>query len=275
MSKLTDSYPGIERRYPNGNDTGVDASEEAASLVVVSEAMRRLDGAIQRLAPSRATVLVCGEEGSGKSRVARALHERSSRVDGPFVTVDCSSIANQAFERILFGGYAHATLRRRGEPTGALHAADRGTLFLREVLELPLSVQPRFLRLLDDGEPHDVEDRMHRVDVRVLASTSEDIEPRVRAGKFRRDLGDRIALVRLSVPPLRERIDDLMPLVMDVLREVSPDTPPPSLSASALEALRAHPFPGNVRELRVRVLRAMGRAKDRSVLERFDLGIPR
>lgn len=264
MSRLTDRYPGIERRYPN----------EAGRLVVVSEAMQRLDTDIQKLAPSRATVLVCGEEGTGKSRVARALHERSSRAEGPFVIVDCSSITAQAFERVLFGGYAHATIRRRGEPTGALHAADRGTLFLREILELPLSVQPRFLRFLDDGEPHEEEDRSHRVDVRVVASASEDIEPKVRAGRYRRDLGDRISLVRLSVPPLRERFDDLLPLVMDVLREVSPDTPPPSFSASALEALRAHPFPGNVRELRARVLRAIGRAQDPTLLERFDLGIP-
>lgn len=274
MSRPTDRYPGTERRYPNGSGAGLDASEAAGHLVVVSEAMQRLDGAIQKLAPSRATVLICGEEGTGKSRVARALHERSSRAKGPFVTVDCSSIATLAFERILFGGYAHSTIRRRGEPTGALHAAHHGTLFLREVLELPLSVQPRFLRFLDDGEPHEEEDRSHRVDVRVVASASEDIQPRIRDGRFRRDLGDRISLIRLSVPSLRERIDDLMPLVMDVLREVSPDTPPPSFSAGALDALRAHPFPGNVRELRARVLRAIGRAHDPVLLERFDLGIP-
>jgi DNA-binding NtrC family response regulator len=274
MPRLSDRYPGNERRYPNGNERGLEASEDAARLVVVSEAMQRLDMAIQRLAPSRATVLVRGEEGSGKSRVARALHQRSSRADSPFVTVDCSSIASQAFERILFGGYAHATIRKRGEPTGALHAADRGTLFLREILELPLSVQPRFLRLLDDGEPLEEEDRARRLDVRVLASTSEDIEAAVREGKFRRDLGDRISLVDLAVPPLRERLEDLFPLVMDVLREVAPDAEPPRLSAEALAALRAHPFPGNVRELRVRVLGAIGRARDPAMLERFDLGIP-
>jgi DNA-binding NtrC family response regulator len=218
--------------------------------------MQAVEAAIVRLAPSRATVLVTGEAGAGKSRVARALHERSGR--RPFVTVDCPSLAGPAGDAVLFGGPAHLAARRRGDPLGALHAADGGTLFLREVLELPLAVQPRLLRFLDEGEPMEDGDRDRRLDVRILVSSSGDLDRRMRKGRFRRDLGERLGLVRLAVPPLRERVEDHQRLVADLLREEGLD-PLRSVDLAALGGLPS------VRALRD-VLRALGTGGDATTM---------
>src|SRR5665213_1569482 len=227
-----------------------------------SKPMRELFSLIERLADSDATVLVMGESGVGKEAEARALQSLSPRSKGPFVDINAGSLPATLFEAELFGtkkgAFTGADLTR----DGLFQAAHGGTLFLDEVGEVPMESQAKLLRVLENHEVKMLgETKAHKVDVRVVAATNRDLEEGVRAGRFRRDLYFRLSVLPIRVPPLRERMDDLPVLVEALLQRLSPAKQPHRLSAAAMKRLLAHPWLGNVRELRNVLERAVLLAK--------------
>jgi two-component system response regulator AtoC len=226
-----------------------------------SPAIEEVRQLVEKVAAARTTVLLTGESGTGKEVVARAIHERGPHADQPFVAVNCGAIPGELLESELFG---HA----RGAFTDAVRArkglaveADGGTLFLDEIGELPLALQPKLLRFLQEEEVRPVgDDRPRRVDVRVVAATARDLGEAARAGQFREDLYWRLAVVGVRLPALRERPEDLEALAGHFLARYAPlrpELPGLRFTPEALEALKAHRWPGNVRELMHAVERAV------------------
>jgi DNA-binding NtrC family response regulator len=215
-------------------------------MVGSSIVMRRLFAILHRLEGSLATVLVEGESGVGKELVARALHEGSSVANGPFVALNCGAIPKELVASELFGHRRGAFSGAQEARRGAFESAHGGTLFLDELGELPLDVQPVLLRALELGEIRAVgDDQPRRVKVRVVAATNRALENEVRSGRFRQDLFYRLAVVRLAVPALRERPDDIEPLA----RSFAMGAGLAELPAEVVAELRSRPWPGNVREL--------------------------
>ena len=225
------------------------------SLPIVgrSSAVQNLLREIELAGPSGARVLIQGENGTGKELVARALHAASPRRDMPFVAVNCAAIPEELIESELFGhergAFTGATQARRGE----FEEANRGTLFLDEVGDLSARAQTKLLRVLQEGELTRVgANRPIKVDVRVLAATNHDLAAQIPAGRFREDLYFRLAVIPISVPPLRERAEDIPALVEHFAAQIVRDTggKTRTFAPAALDLLRRYPFPGNVRELR-------------------------
>jgi transcriptional regulator with PAS, ATPase and Fis domain len=214
--------------------------------------MRKLKTELAGLSGSRATVIVTGESGSGKEVVARALHRLSARAERPYVAFNCAAVPRELFEGQLFGYRRGAYTGAATDHPGVLRAAHGGTLFLDEIGELPLEVQPKLLRFLENGEIFPLgETRPAQVDVRVIAATHRDLGQLVREGRFREDLYYRLQVVPVRVPPLRERREDIIALARHFVNHLSPEgKEPPQLGPDALAALVAHTWPGNVRELR-------------------------
>ena len=208
---------------------------------------------VGKVAPSDSTVLVTGESGTGKELVALAIHEGSPRRAGPFVAINCGAIPSTLLESQLFGhdkGAFTGADRARG---GVFEEADGGTLFLDEIGDMPQALQVGLLRVLEDHTVRRLgSDRAQSVDVRVVAATAKDLEKAVADGTFRDDLFYRLHVVRLRVPPLRERRDDLPEIAHHLLDEIAArlSRPRPRLGPEALDALEAYDWPGNVRELR-------------------------
>jgi DNA-binding NtrC family response regulator len=222
-------------------------------IVAVSPSMRGVVEWIGRVGPTAACALVTGETGTGKELVARGLHRASARARERFVPVNCAAIPESLVETELFGHRKGAFTGADGEKEGVFEAAHRGVLFLDEIGDLPLSMQGRLLRCLENGEVRRVgETRTQRVDVRIIAATNRSLRADVSQGRFREDLYHRLAVVRQHVPPLRERPEDLEVLVRQWLPEVSARwrSGIVGVSPSAMDLLRAHPWPGNARELR-------------------------
>ncbi len=222
------------------------------SLLGTSGALRALLGEIALVASARTSILVCGETGSGKELVARALHRASPRASRPLVTINCGAFSENLLESELFGhergAFTGAVERKRG----LLEVADGGTLFLDEIGELPLPLQPKLLRVLQErrfrrvGGTAEIES-----DVRVVAATNRDLEGMIEGGRFREDLYYRLNVVTLRVPPLRERRADIGMLALHFLLRFAGelDRPARHLAPEALRALQEHDWPGNVREL--------------------------
>lgn len=231
------------------------SSELARVLHGRSPRMRRLFAEIERAAPTDAPVLIRGETGSGKECVARAIHGCSARASGPLVVLDCTSVQANLVQSTLFGHVKGAFTGAVKESPGALEEADGGTLFLDEVAELPLEMQPAFLRALDTQTYCRVgENRVRKSNFRILAATHHDLEELVREGRFHKGLYYRVAGLVLEVPPLRERPEDV-PLLVELFAQRKGGVL--RLSSSAAAAMCAYPWPGNVRELRNAVERAM------------------
>ncbi|VVM05583.1 Transcriptional regulatory protein ZraR [Methylacidimicrobium cyclopophantes] len=210
-----------------------------------SEAMRKIQKIIGMVADSDATVLVEGETGTGKELVARAIHDHGRRRDKPFVAVNCAAIPAELLESELFGHLRGAFTGAHADRRGAFLEADGGTLFLDEIGDMSLSLQPKILRALQERVIAPIGGKPMPVDVRVVAATNRDLLERVREGAFRQDLFYRLHVVPIHLPPLRERISDILPLAEHFLA--------PSgkwLAADAAARLVRHPWPGNVRELR-------------------------
>ena len=225
----------------------------ASTLLGSSAAMQRLRAAIERAAPTDATVLITGENGTGKDLVARALHEGSTRARAEFVRVNCAAIPAELLESELFGHERGAFSGAVNSRRGRFELAHRGTLLLDEIGDMPPSLQAKLLRVLEDGEITRLgAERSRRVDVRLLASTNRDLPARIDADLFREDLYYRLAVLPLHVPPLREREDDVALLASTFLARFCAEhgRQAASLDAGALERLRTHAWPGNVRELR-------------------------
>lgn len=227
-------------------------------IIGASQGMRALFGALVRLEGSLVSVLINGESGVGKELVARALHEGSSVARGPLVVLNCGAIQPELVASELFGHRRGAFTGASEVRRGAFESANGGTLFLDELGELPIEVQPMLLRALESGEIRPVgADRAEHVHVRVIAATNRDLRKDVQSRRFREDLFYRLAVVELTVPPLRERIDDIDALVARFASASGLNDVPPE----ALAQLRLRRWPGNVRELRnvVQAYAALGR----------------
>ncbi len=223
-----------------------------AAIVHRGAKMARLLEMVRKAAAAPVSVLLTGETGTGKELAARALHAESSRRDRPFLAVNCSAIPATLLESELFGHARGAfTGADRARP-GLFGAADGGTLFLDEIGDLPLELQPKLLRVLQDGEVRRLgENQSHTVDVRVVAATAVDLRQAVKDGRFREDLYYRLAVVTIELPPLRERPEDIAPLVDSALPLLAArlGRPVPHMEADAMALLERHLWPGNVREL--------------------------
>jgi two-component system, NtrC family, response regulator AtoC len=215
--------------------------------------MREVLRNVQKVAPQKTTVLVEGESGTGKELVARALHDLSPRASFSFVAVNCGAIPGELMESELFGHAKGAFTDASRAKKGLAEEADGGTLFLDEIGEMPLHLQVKLLRFLQDEEVRPLGDvRPRKVDVRVVAATARSLRKAVDEGRFREDLFYRLDVVHVRLPPLRERGDDVPALAEHFLARFSrlrPELPSMSLSGEAREALAAHTWPGNVREL--------------------------
>ncbi len=228
--------------------------ESFGPLVGTSRGMRRLFAALTRVAPTEYSVLVQGETGTGKELVARAIHAASPRREGAFVIVDCAAIPESLFESQLFGHARGAFTGAVAARTGDVEAAQGGTLFLDEIGELPVTMQPKLLRMLESRTIRRVgETQMRPVDVRIVSATHRDLLAMVAAGTFREDLYFRVAAVPLVVPPLRERTEDIALLA----RRFLPKHHDGVLPAELVAELTSRPWPGNARELRNFVERAL------------------
>jgi DNA-binding NtrC family response regulator len=218
--------------------------------------MKRLFAVLARVAPTEATVLLEGETGTGKEAMAEAIHRASARRNGPFIVVDCGVIPHELIASELFGHARGAYTGATNDKKGLIESANGGTLFLDEIGELALDLQPQLLRVLDRrqvrrvGENHAVD-----VDIRVVAATHRDLRAMVKAGTFREDLYYRLAVVRTTVPPLRERAPDIAALAAHFAAQHGEAEL--AISPALLDQLQRHPWPGNVRELRNVVERAL------------------
>ena len=223
-----------------------------AAIVHRSAVMTELLETVRRAAASQVPVLVTGETGTGKELIARALHAESPRAPRPFLAINCGAIPAGLLESELFGHVRGAFTGADRARTGLFGAADGGTLLLDEIGDLPLALQPKLLRVLQEGEVRRIGDNQSRpVDVRVVAATAVDLPQAVAQGRFREDLFYRLAVVNIDVPPLRRRPEDIVPLVDSYLPRLSArhGRPAPEFAADALLRLEQHPWPGNVREL--------------------------
>ena len=238
--------------------------DEPLGIVAKSVAMSQLMDLARRVAKVDATVLITGESGSGKERVARLVHEQSTRAAGPFVAVNCGAIPEALLESELFGHARGAFTGATQDRLGLFEAANGGTLLLDEVGEVSPAMQVKLLRALQEREVRRVgENKSREVDVRVLAATNRELARRVAAGDFRQDLYYRIKVVELHVPPLRERRDDVLPLARVLLadaalrmkRKIS------GIASGAAEQLLRYEWPGNVRELENTMERAVALAR--------------
>jgi transcriptional regulator with GAF, ATPase, and Fis domain len=223
--------------------------EQLGSIVGRSLMMREIFGLLERVAPTEATIHIEGETGTGKDLVARTIHELSKRRDGPFIVVDCGAVAGTLIESELFGhekgAYTGATATRQG----AFELAHGGTIFLDEMGELSLDLQPKLLRVLEQREIRRVGgSRTIRVDIRVIAATKKDLKLEVQKGKFREDLFFRLSVVPVYIPPLRQRKEDIPLLVEEFAKKIAGGGF--EFPREALDVLLAHDWPGNVRELR-------------------------
>ncbi len=239
-------------------------------IVWKGETMQRVMAQVERVAASETRVCILGETGTGKELVARTLHERSHRADGPFVTLNCAAVPAELIESELFGHEKGSFTGAAGRHVGKFEQAQRGTIFLDEIGDMPLAMQAKLLRVLEEGEVERIGgDRAISVDVRVIVATHRDLEAQVRDGKFRQDLFHRVYVFPLRLPPLRERREDIPVLVEHFARQVSAANgwKPMRFTEGAIAALQDHPWPGTIRELRNAVERLMLLASSDEVTE--------
>lgn len=233
-------------------DSETRRGTSAPQLLGEAPAMHELRALITRVGRSQAPVLITGESGTGKELAARLIHAASARADAPFVPVNCGAIPAELMESELFGHRKGSFTGAIADHTGLIKSADGGTLFLDEVAELPTAMQVKLLRVIQERQVRPVGATVEQsVDVRFVSATHQDLDTRIAEGRFREDLFYRIDVIRLDVPPLRERREDIPLLADHMLGQMgrAAGTPALKLEPEALELLRAHPFPGNVREL--------------------------
>ena len=222
-------------------------------IIWTGETMRKIMAQVERVAASETRVCILGETGTGKELIARTLHERSPRASGPFVTLNCAAVPAELIESELFGHEKGSFTGAAGRHLGKFEQAQGGTIFLDEIGDMPLAMQAKLLRVLEEGEVERIGgDRPVSVDVRVLVATHRSLETLVREGKFRQDLFHRVYVFPMVLPPLRERREDIPSMIEHFARQVCAQNgwKPIPFTAGAIEALQAYSWPGNVRELR-------------------------
>lgn len=252
-----------------------DMNTELGDIAGSSSAIIEVKQLIQKVAPYPSTVLITGETGVGKELVAKAVHNLSEKSDGPFVRVNCASIPETLFEAELFGHEKGAFTDARQSRQGCFEEADGGTLFLDEIGEIPLNLQAKLLRALQEKEVVRLgSSRARKVDVRIVAATNRNLEEMVEKGSFREDLLYRLTVFRIHIPPLRERIEDLAEICTSLLEKLSLELNRPRLhlSPSAVDSLQKQGWPGNIRQLKNSLERAAVMA-DSSVLEPAHFGL--
>ncbi len=240
-----------------------------ADLVGVSQPMREIFSLIQQIAPSSASVLITGESGTGKELVASAIHKLSPRADRPFVAVNCAALPETLIESELFGHEKGAFTGAVGRRAGCFEQAHRGTLFLDEIGDMPMAMQPRLLRALQEstirrlGATSEV-----AVDVRVLAATNKSLAELIQGKLFREDLFYRLNVFQIAIPPLRDRKDDILPLAEAIVRDLNRkhDYRVAEIHPAALDRLCEYSWPGNVRELRNVLERSLIAAREGTLL---------
>jgi transcriptional regulator with GAF, ATPase, and Fis domain len=229
-------------------------------LIAESQSMKQLLRQVRAVARTESNVLIQGESGVGKELIAAAIHDMSARADGPLVKVNCASVPRELFESEFFGHVRGAFSGASRNREGRFSLANGGTLFLDEVGEIPIELQGKLLRALQERAFEPVgDDRTRHVDIRVIAATNRDLEAEVEAGRFRLDLFYRLSVFPLEVPPLRTRREDILPLARECLRAAAQkfNAPTPPLSEDAEQALLTYDFPGNIRELQNIIERAV------------------
>ncbi|MDX1803896.1 MAG: sigma-54 dependent transcriptional regulator, partial [Alcanivorax sp.] len=253
----------LRQLIEDGLDIGQNQAageQEQDTLIGNGPTMRALKEQVRKLARSQAPIYISGESGSGKERVARLIHSLGPRRDKPFVAVNCGAIPSELMESEFFGHRKGAFTGAVEDRKGLFREADGGTLFLDEVADLPLHMQVKLLRAIQEKSVRPVgEAREFPVNLRILSATHKNLNREMQAGRFRQDLFYRLNVIEAHVPPLRERQEDIPALVQHILQRLSQawDIMPPSLSADALSILKQYPFPGNVRELENTLERAL------------------
>ena len=238
----------------------IRTEQNFGDIIGGSSGLRKVMQQVQLVAPTDATVLITGESGTGKELVARAIHERSARSERALVKLNCSAIPEGLFESEFFGHVKGAFTGALKDKPGRFELADGGTLFLDEIGEVPLAMQAKLLRVLQEHELERVGDtRTRKVDVRVIAASNRDLKKEVDEGRFREDLFYRLSVFPIEVPPLRERGEDIGPLVAHFIKQGARrmNRPEPQISKTALDQLATYHWPGNVRELQNTVERAI------------------
>ena len=235
-------------------------ARKGTTIIGESPAMREVLDTVRQVADARATVLISGESGVGKEVVARALHEESGRASKPYVAVSCAALPETLLESELFGYEKGAFTGAQGSKPGRFEMAHEGTLFLDEIGEVPLLIQVKLLRVLQEREFERVgANKPTKVDVRLVTATNRDLREAVQEGSFRLDLLYRLQVVELVIPPLRQRLEDIRPLAEHFLAKYAAENARPvlKLGDDALSQLTAYPWPGNVRELENTMERAV------------------
>ena len=273
----TRDAPASGRPPPPATPSAASPSVALNRMAGQSLAMKQVRALVDKVARSMAPVLVNGESGTGKDLVARAIHEVSPRSTQPFIAVNCSAIPEHLLEAEFFGYRRGAFTGANEDREGFFQAADGGTLFLDEIGDLPLSMQSKLLRAVQERSVRPVGAVSELpVNVRLLSATHKDLGAEVQAGRFRQDLYYRLNVIQIRVPPLRERLEDLASIGERVLERIARDAgvwPPPRLTHAALLHLAGHPFPGNVRELENLLHRAVALSGGETI-DVGDLGLP-
>jgi len=246
-------------------------------LIWTGEAMRRVMAQIDRVAASETRACIYGETGTGKELVARTLHDKSARAAGPFITLNCAAVPSELIESELFGHEKGSFTGAAQRHIGKFEQAHRGTLFLDEIGDMPLALQTRLLRVLEQSEVERIGgDKPVAVDVRVVVATHRNLEEMIEAGSFRRDLYHRVVVFPITLPPLRARREDIPALVDYFARQVSAQNgwKPAPFTPEAIEILKNGSWPGNIRELRNIVERLLLLAGDSVDAVTVDLAVP-
>ncbi len=254
LTRLVEQAASAARRVLESSCIGQELQRQMLSQVLIgrSDAMMRVARLVQKAAPVDSTVLITGETGVGKEVVARAIHRLSHRSKKPFVTVDCGSLVESLFESELFGHVKGSFSGAVENTLGKIEQADGGTLFLDEIANISINMQARLLRAVQEREISRVGSPVRKtIDVRIISATNRDLQQAVREGKFREDLFYRLNVIHISVPPLRERLEDIPALVDYYLKKLTAEKhrPPVSLTDEATRFLKRSEWPGNVREL--------------------------
>jgi len=248
----------------NRNLKTMQVGTQLDGIVAENPDMRKVCEMIERVAPTNTTVLVYGESGTGKELVARALHRYSPRTDKTFMAVNCAALPAQLMESEMFGHVKGAFTGATATKTGLFEAAHGGTLFLDEISSMPLDIQSKLLRVLQDKKIRKVGGSDHtEVDVRIIAASNEKLETLIEQDKFREDLYYRLSVISIDIPPLRNRPEDILPLIDHILRrETGPDAELPLLDRETQEVLDNYNWPGNVRELENAIQHALTFVQD-------------
>lgn len=247
--------------------TQLGARYHLDNIVAESAAMKNVCDIIERVAPTDTTILIYGESGTGKEIVAKAIHARSRRKNGRMVAVNCAALPEPLLESEMFGHVKGAFTGAATEKQGLFEAANSGSIFLDEIGSMPLAIQGKLLRVLQEKEIRRVGSNENiAINTRVIAATNTPLETLMKEGTFREDLYYRLSVIPIQIKPLRERVEDILPLVQHVIEQETPaETEPPTLDAEACAVLETYSWPGNVRELENAMKHAMTFAKDNMI----------